>query len=95
MASLTKRERSIAAKYRRIQRAEVRGSAVYSQADSLTLSLARLMKPGQAIRISAEGKGLVLIDQYAEASAKSDEMPKVWAHAAARRWKLKEVTLDE
>jgi hypothetical protein len=92
---LTKRERSFAYKYRRIAKVQEKASALYDLADRLTFDISRKSK-GQVVRIS-ETKGIQAIDQMQAAIAhpkrKPDEMPKGWAHAAFRQFKIEEVSI--
>ena len=92
---LTKRERSLASKYRRFLKAQEKASAQYDLADRLAFDIARTSQ-GQVIRIS-ETKGIQAIDQMQAAIAhpkrKADEMPKGWAHAAFRQFKIEEVSI--
>lgn len=95
---LTRRERSIAAKYRRLQKAQERASANYELADRISFSIAQLAGgAGKTVRISADGKALQVIDNYQAAIAhpKRDpkQMPKTWAHGSVRQFELKEVSI--
>ena len=93
--ALTRRERSIATKYRRLVKAQEKASAQYDLADRLAFDIAQKSK-GQVVRIS-ETKGIQAIDQMQAAIAhpkrKPDEMPKGWAHAAFRQFKIEEVSI--
>lgn len=95
MPALNKRERSIAAKYRRMVRAQEKAGAQYDLADRLALDIAKKSK-GEVVRIS-DTKGVQAIDQMQAAinhpKRKPEDMPKGWAHAAFRQFKIEEVSL--
>lgn len=95
MPTLTKRERSIAAKYRRMVKAKEKAGAQYDLADRLALDIAKKSK-GEVVRIS-EGKGILAIDQMQAAIShpkrKPEQMPKGWCHAAFRQFEIEEVRL--
>ena len=95
MSGLTKRERSIAAKYRRMLKAKEKAGAQYDLADRLALEIATKSK-GEVVRIS-ESKGIQAIDQMQAAinhpKRKPEQMPKGWAHAAFRQFEIEEVKL--
>lgn len=111
MSTLTKRERSIAAKYRRILRAKADGEAAYARARQITMQLAQVMKVGLPVRISTTtSKNAVelrdaWLDAIDKAKAKDAKaaaegkntlhMPEDWNAAASRRYFFEEVTLDE
>jgi hypothetical protein len=92
---LTKRERSIAAKYRRMQKAQERAGAQYELADRLAFKIAA-QTGGKLVRIS-DTLGILAVDQAKAAlehpKRKPDQMPKIWAHAAARLIAIEEVKL--
>lgn len=92
---LTRRERSFAAKYRRLQKAKDRAAVQYELADRLALEIAT-KSAGKVIRISEE-KGIKAVDQVKAAlehpKRRPDQMPKIWAHAAARLFEIEEVKL--
>jgi hypothetical protein len=94
---LTRRERSIAAKYKKFLRAQARASGQYELADRLALQIAKdLGGDGKTARIAIDGRGIQVIDNYQAAIAKAKAtgiMPKVWAHAAGRQYELKEVSV--
>jgi hypothetical protein len=101
---LTKREARIARAYQRYEKAIDKAQAQYARADRLGQKVAeQIFKLGKklsdftkAVRISDEGKHLLATDQYAEAShdiAQGGD-GKIWAHAAARKWKLATKNLD-
>jgi hypothetical protein len=104
MPPLTKREIRIARAHQRYEKAIDKAQAQYARADRLGQQLAeKIFKLGKklgdftrAVRISDEGKYLLATDQYAEASqdSASGGDGKIWAHAAARRWKLNTKNLD-
>ena len=94
---LTRRERSIAAKYRKLVKAQDRASLEYERADRLSYQIATLSGGhGKVVRI-AESKGIEIIDNYEAAKAhpkrKPEQMPKAWAHGSVRQFELKEVTV--
>lgn len=92
---LTKRERSFAAKYRRMLKAQERAASLYEKADRLALEIATKSKL-ELVRIS-ETLGIQAVDQVKAAlnhpKRKPDQMPKIWAHAAARLFAIEEVKL--
>lgn len=96
MPPLTKRERSIASKYRRMVKAKEKASAQYELADRLAFEIAQKSK-GDIVRIS-EGKGIQAVDQMQAAilhpKRKPDQMPKGWCHAAFRQFEIEEVKLS-
>ena len=106
MPSLTKRERSILSAYQRFERLKEKAEAAYAKADHIGADLAKkvfgLKKVKQltpftrAVRISEEGKHLLVTAQLAEAAADAANggEGKVWAHAAARPWKFATKNLD-
>ena len=95
MPPLTKRERSIAAKYRRMLKAKEKASAQYDLADRLAFEIAKKSK-GEVVRIS-EAKGVQAIDQMQAAiehpKRRPEQMPKGWCHAAFRQFEIEEVKL--
>ena len=102
MPKLTKRERSVAYKYKRIQKALERGAASYAEADRLAYSIAKKLdlEHGRIVRISVDGKGLQLIDNYVRAQIRPDreekDMPKCWSKASSvRQFELKEVSVSK
>jgi hypothetical protein len=96
MRALSKRERSIAAKYRRMVRVKEKASAQYDLADRLAFQIAQKSK-GEVVRIS-DTKGIQAVDQMKAAIShpkrKPDQMPKGWAHAAFRQFEIEEVKLS-
>jgi hypothetical protein len=104
---LSKRESSAARAYSRSVKALERAGSIYAKAGRQEQQLAKkifAMKKGtrvisphiRAIRITEEGRYLLVTDQFAAATADEIEggEAKVWAHAAARHWKLSEKNLD-
>lgn len=92
---LTRRERSIAAKYKRFRSTQDRASALYAEADRIAFELAqKLGGHGKVMRISEEGKALQVIDNYQAAiehpKREKGEMPKAWAHGSVRQFEFKE-----
>jgi hypothetical protein len=96
MRALSKRERSIAAKYRRMLRAKEKAGAQYELADKLAFEIAGKSK-GQVVRIS-DSKGIQAVDQMQAAIShpkrKPEQMPKGWCHAAFRQFEIEEVKLS-
>jgi len=95
---LTRRERSVASKYRKFQKAQERASLEYERADRLAYSIAQIAGGhGRVVRIHPEGKALQVIDNYeaAKAHPKRDpaQMPKAWAHGSVREFELKEIAV--
>lgn len=93
---LTRRERSLAAKYRRMVKAKERAGVQYELADRLALEIAT-KSAGKVVRIS-ETLGIQAVDQVKAAlehpKRKPEQMPKIWAHAAARLFEIEEVKLS-
>lgn len=92
---LTRRERSLAAKYRRLVKAKERAAVQYELADRLAFEIATKTN-GKPIRIS-DTKAIQVVDQVKAAiehkNRRADQMPKIWAHAAARLFEIEEVKL--
>jgi len=99
MPKLTKRERSIAAKYRKAQKAAEKGARYYALADQCIYAIAQMLKGehGRTARINTDGKGIMLLDNFVaaltNAKRKPDEMPKAWGHGSVRQFELKEINL--
>ena len=95
---LTRKERAIAATYRRLVKAQERASLQYELADRLSFKIAQKAGGhGQVVRINADGKAIEIIDLYQAAIAhpkrKPDQMPKAWAHGSVRQFELKETSI--
>lgn len=94
---LTHRERSIAAKYRKLVKAQERAALEYERADRLSYAIGNAIGHGHVIRINAEGRALQVIDNYeaAKSHPKRDpaQMPKAWAHGSVRQFELKEISV--
>lgn len=94
---LTRKERSIAAKYRKLVKVQERASSEYERADRLAFAIAQQVGAGKKIRITADGKGIEVVDNYQAAIAHpkrgEDQMPKAWAHGSVRQFELKEVRI--
>ena len=95
---LTRKERKIAAQYRKLQKAQERASTQYDLADRLSFSIAHLAGGhGKIARISTDGKAIQVVDNYQAAIAHPkrapEQMPKAWAHGSVRQFDLKETTL--
>ena len=103
---LTKRESAILRAYQRVERLQEKASAIYARADRAGADLAKKvfgLKTAKkvsdftrAVRISEDGKFLLVTRQLAEAAADAYNggEGKVWAHAAARPWKFATKNLD-
>jgi len=103
---LTKREAAILRAHQRIERLQEKAAALYAKADHAAADLAgkifklknakRISDYTRAVRISEEGKHLLVTAQLAEAAAEAANggEGKVWAHAAARPWKFSTKNLD-
>jgi hypothetical protein len=93
---LTRRERSLAAKYRRMLKAKEKAAVQYELADRLAFEIAT-KSSGKLVRIS-DTKGIQAVDQVRAAlqhpKRKLDQMPKIWAHAAARLFEIEEVKIS-
>lgn len=94
-SKLTRKERSAAAKYRKLVKAQEKASANYELVDRLGLSIAKLAGGhGKLIRISSEGKALQITDNYQAAIShpkrSPEQMPKAWAHGSVRQFDIKE-----
>ena len=104
MPSLSKRERSIAAKFRRYEKLKERAKRLYEQADvvltqiaqqvegskltQMRTQIAELAKQKHLVRIAEDGRAL----QLRESSA--DEKGILgWGHGAVRQFDLKVVNL--
>lgn len=95
---LTRRERRAASAYRKIIRAQEKASVQYELADRETLKLANLLGGhGKTARISVDGKGILVVENYRAAidhpKRKPEQMPKAWAHAAVRQFSIEELKL--
>ena len=86
MGSLTKRERSIASKFRKREKAKEQAKKFYDRADALTLEIAKSIQPKPFVRIREDGQQLHLQD-----NTKGEEMIVGWGHGAVRRYDLKVV----
>ncbi len=87
MANLSKRERSVASKYRKYERCGEQAKKFYDRRDRLLAELAIALKPKMRCRITNDGKCLTLIDK-----GTGDDVIIGWGHAAVRRWELKVIT---
>jgi hypothetical protein len=95
---LTRKERRVAASYRKIQKAKEKASAEYERADRETLKLANLLGGhGATARISQDGKGIKIVEPLRAAlespKLQAGQMPKAWAHAAVRQFDVEELKL--
>ena len=86
MSALTKRERSIASKFRKYEKAREEAKKFYDRADRLLLDIARKIQPKTRCRIRDDGRELVVKDVLAEAG---DSVIVGWGHGAVRRFELK------
>lgn len=102
---LTKREARISRAFQRYERLKEKAEAAYARADRAAHEISRkIFKQGKklsaftsAVRISDEGKYLLATDQYLEARHETEQGTgdgKIWAHAAARQFKLATKNLD-
>jgi hypothetical protein len=96
--ALTRKERAIGSKYRKLMKAREKAGAQYDLADRLALDIAtRAGGDGKIVRISTEGKAIQVVDNYQAAilhpKRKPEQMPKAWAHAAVRQFEFDEVTI--
>ena len=103
---LTKRESAIARAFQRYERVKEKAEANYAKADRAAAELAKKVFQfrrskqvddfTRAVRISEDGKFLLVTAQLAEAAAAAANggEGKVWAHAAARPWKFATKNLD-
>lgn len=89
MAQLTKRERAVAAKYRKYEKARESAKTFYDRADVIVLDIARTMNGKGRCRIREDGKELILIDHAKAALADDTRAIIDWGHAAVRRFELK------
>jgi hypothetical protein len=104
MASLSKRERSVAAKFKRYERAKERASKFYDQADEILSELAKLMQPRGAKLRTVESKQGTVSHRWISRISDDQELHLVdntagdgiildWGHAAVRRYTPKVVNL--
>jgi hypothetical protein len=104
MPRLSKRERSIAAKFRRYEKLKERAKGLYDQADSLLTEIVRqlegpkLTEMRQQIADAAKSKHLVRIDESGRhlqlREASPDEKGILgWGHGAVRHFDPKVVNL--
>ena len=103
---LTKRESAILRAHQRVEKLQEKASALYARADREGAKLAqkvfqlktakKISEFTRAVRISEEGRHLLVTAQLAEAAADAANGGdgKVWAHAAARPWKFATKNLD-
>jgi hypothetical protein len=95
---LTRRERSAANLYRRLIKAQERASAMYELSDRIGYKLAQKLGGDlKTVRISVEGKGIQVIDNYQAAirhpKRQPEQMPKAWAHGSVRQFEFKEIQI--
>lgn len=89
MAALTKRERAVAAKLRKYEKAREEAKTLYDRADQIVLDIVRTLNGKARCRIRDDGKELIVID-HAKAAVADDTANIVgWGHAAVRRFELK------
>ena len=86
MSHLTKKERSIASKFKKREKAKEQAKKFYDRADALTLEIAKQIQPKTFVRIHEDGKQLHLLN-----NAAGEEMIVGWGHGAVRRYDLKVV----
>jgi hypothetical protein len=86
VSQLTKRERSIASKFRRYEKAKEQAKKFYDRADFLLVDIARQIQPKTFVRIKEDGQQLHLRE------AKADERGILgWGYGAVRQFELKVV----
>jgi len=95
---LTRRERSAANLYRRMEKAQERASALYELSDRIAYKLAqKLGGEGKTTRISVDGRGIQVVDNYQAAikhpKRQPEQMPKAWAHGSVRQFEFKEIQI--
>ena len=88
MPSLSKRERSIAAKFRRYEKLKERAKRLYEQADVVLTQIAELAKAKHLIRIDENGRQLQLRE-----SSPDEKGILGWGHGAVRQFDPKVVNL--
>ena len=86
MAALTKRERSIASKYRKYEKAKEQAKKFYDRGDRLLGEIAAAIQPKTFVRIREDGRELHLQD-----NGKGTDGILGWGHGAVRRYELKVV----
>ena len=86
MSKLTKKERSLASKFKKREKAKEQAKKFYDRADALTLEIAKAIQPKTFVRIHEDGKQLHLLN-----NAAGEEMIVGWGHGAVRRYDLKVV----
>jgi hypothetical protein len=103
MPRLTKRERSIAANFKRYEKLKEKAGTLYDQADALLAKIAGLMRPRGAKLVEVTSKtGNVSHRLIARISEDGRELHCIdktagdaiildWGHAAVRRYELKVV----
>jgi hypothetical protein len=103
MAALTKRERKIAAKFRRYERVKEQAEKLYGRADAELDGIARLMhKRGAKLVPIANKSGTISHRLIARISEDGQELHCIdktatdaliidWGHAAVRRYELRVV----
>lgn len=103
---LTKRESAIARAFQRYERVKEKAEGLYAKADRAAAELAKkvfklknvkqLDDFTRAVRISEDGRHLVVTAQLAEAAAAATNggEGKLWGHAAVRPWKFATKNLD-
>lgn len=103
---LSKRESAMLRAFQRLERLQEKAAAMYAKSDRAAAELAKkifaLKKVRQiddftrAVRISEDGRFLLVTAQLAEAAAEAANggEGKLWAHAAVRPWKFSTKNLD-
>lgn len=83
---LSKKERSVAAKFRRYEKAKEQAKKFYDRADLILMEIAKQIQPKGFVRIKEDGQQLHLRE------AKADERGILgWGHGAVRQYDLKVV----
>lgn len=86
MTALTKRERSIASKYRKYEKAKEQAKKFYDRADRLLGEIAQTIQPKTFAKIREDGRELRLKD-----NGSGSDLILGWGHGAVRRYDLKVV----
>ncbi len=100
MASLTKRERSIASKFRRYEKAQAKAKTFYTRADTLLAQIALLMSANNRKPVAITSRTGVVSYHYVARIRESgqelhctdraagDALVLGWGHGAVRRYEL-------
>jgi len=85
---LTRRQASIAAKFRRWQKTLGRAKSLYGRADRILVELAAQLEVDKPSPINSTGKHVVLRDNFAGKEV-------VWGHGGVRHWDLETLDLSQ